>query len=58
MRGTLILAALFLAGPLVAAEKAEKGDKPKAGLEKGAGVPTFDVVDVTGPRAPGKLCYI
>jgi hypothetical protein len=55
MRRTCILAALLLAGPAGAAEKAEKLG---SGLAKGQGVPPFDVVDVTGPNAPNKLCYI
>jgi len=61
MRRTLLLSALFLAAPLMAAEtaeKAEKGEAPKSGIEKGAAIPVFEVADVTGPRAPGKLCYI
>jgi len=55
MRRTLLLSALFLAGCV---ETAEKGEAPKSGIEKGAAIPVFEVADVTGPRAPGKLCYI
>jgi hypothetical protein len=50
MRLTAVLAALLLSAPLGAGEK--------SGAEKGSGVPAFDVLDVTGPNAAKKLCYV
>ncbi len=50
------LALLLLAGTLPAAEK-EK-EPLKSGCDKGAGVDAFNVLDVTGPNAGRRLCYI
>jgi hypothetical protein len=52
-----ITAALLLAAPLAGADA--QGEKQKSGFDKGTGIPTFEVRDVTGPHA-GKdpLCYV
>ncbi len=56
MKQAAFVGILLLAVPAWAA--AEKAEKPKSGLEKGKGVPAFEVLDVTGPNADTKLCYI
>ena len=58
MRWPAVIAVLLLAIPLGAGDKAEKKDQQKSGFEKGAGVPPFQVLDVTGPNASTKLCYV
>ena len=55
MRTHVVLAALLLAAPAWADEK--KAEKLKSGLELKAGVPAFEVHDVTGPNAAQTLCY-
>ncbi len=57
MRYIALVAALFLAAPLVAKDK-EEGEKSKSGVPKGTAVPAFQVLDVTGPSAGKQLCYV
>lgn len=52
MRFTAVMAALFLAAPVVAEEGL------KSGCPTGSSVPAFQVLDVTGKAAGSKLCYI
>ncbi len=58
MRVFPVVAVLLIAAPLLGGEAAGKGEKLKSGFEKGAGVPAFTVLDVTGPNSGKSLCYV